>query len=114
LAGTAPGPDSAWARLGRGEKIDDTVSSRAGTVVTMPCPVDPMLATSGPLPAGEERWSFEPKWDGFRAIVHTDGPAPPGRLSPRDKGQLGQHSSGAPVDPRIRGWREGAIALAEV
>src|SRR5688572_13726291 len=35
--------------------------------------VDPMLATSGPLPEDEERWSFEPKWDGFRAIVHTDG-----------------------------------------
>ena len=37
--------------------------------------VDPMLATSGPLPEDEERWSFEPKWDGFRAIVHTDGAA---------------------------------------
>jgi ATP-dependent DNA ligase len=35
--------------------------------------VDPMLAISGPLPVDEERWSFEPKWDGFRAIVHTDG-----------------------------------------
>ena len=35
--------------------------------------VDPMLATSGPLPADEERWAFEPKWDGFRAIVHGDG-----------------------------------------
>src|SRR5688500_20040347 len=35
--------------------------------------VDPMLATSGPLPTDEERWAFEPKWDGFRAIVHTDG-----------------------------------------
>ena len=35
--------------------------------------VDPMLATSGPLPADEDRWAFEPKWDGFRAIVHTDG-----------------------------------------
>jgi bifunctional non-homologous end joining protein LigD len=34
---------------------------------------DPMLATSGPLPDDEARWSFEPKWDGFRAIVHTDG-----------------------------------------
>jgi bifunctional non-homologous end joining protein LigD len=34
---------------------------------------DPMLATSGPLPDDEERWSFEPKWDGFRAMVHTDG-----------------------------------------
>lgn len=32
-----------------------------------------MLATSGPLPADEERWAFEPKWDGFRAIIHNDG-----------------------------------------
>lgn len=32
-----------------------------------------MLATSGPLPADEERWAFEPKWDGFRAIAHSDG-----------------------------------------
>src|SRR5688572_28556191 len=35
--------------------------------------VEPMLATSGPLPTDEERWAFEPKWDGFRAIVHRDG-----------------------------------------
>ena len=34
--------------------------------------VDPMLATSGPLPPDEENWAFEPKWDGFRAIVHRD------------------------------------------
>lgn len=34
---------------------------------------DPMLATSGPLPTDEKNWAFEPKWDGFRAIVHTDG-----------------------------------------
>lgn len=32
-----------------------------------------MLASSGPLPADEEHWAFEPKWDGFRAIVHCDG-----------------------------------------
>jgi bifunctional non-homologous end joining protein LigD len=35
--------------------------------------VDPMLASSGPLPTDEFRWAFEPKWDGFRAIVHRDG-----------------------------------------
>ncbi|MEW6476989.1 MAG: hypothetical protein AB1679_32435 [Actinomycetota bacterium] len=35
--------------------------------------VDPMLATSGPLPTDEEHWAFEPKWDGFRAIVGRDG-----------------------------------------
>lgn len=35
--------------------------------------VDPMLATSGPLPPDMEPWVFEPKWDGFRAMVHCDG-----------------------------------------
>ncbi|MCA1842931.1 MAG: hypothetical protein LC792_07010 [Actinobacteria bacterium] len=35
--------------------------------------LDPMLATAGPLPTDVERWAFEPKWDGFRAMVHSDG-----------------------------------------
>ena len=26
----------------------------------------------GPLPTGE-RWSYEPKWDGFRALAFVDG-----------------------------------------
>src|SRR5512145_1296564 len=37
-------------------------------------PVEPMLAKAAEvLPAGEG-WLFEPKWDGFRAIVFRDGP----------------------------------------
>ncbi len=36
-------------------------------------PVEPMLATlSAELPPGDG-WLFEPKWDGFRAIVFRDG-----------------------------------------
>jgi bifunctional non-homologous end joining protein LigD len=34
---------------------------------------EPMLARSGRLPAGGG-YSFEVKWDGFRAIVSTEGP----------------------------------------
>jgi ATP-dependent DNA ligase len=30
-----------------------------------------MLSRSGPLPLGQA-WSFEVKWDGFRAIVSTE------------------------------------------
>lgn len=30
-----------------------------------------MLSRSGPLPSGSA-WSFELKWDGFRAIVSTE------------------------------------------
>jgi ATP-dependent DNA ligase len=31
---------------------------------------EPMLSRSGPIPMGRG-WQFEPKWDGFRAIVST-------------------------------------------
>ena len=37
-------------------------------------PVEPMLAKPTPeLPVGEG-WRYEPKWDGFRALVFRDGP----------------------------------------
>ncbi|MEA2431971.1 MAG: bifunctional non-ous end joining protein LigD [Thermoleophilaceae bacterium] len=42
----------------------------------MPERVVPMLARSGPLPSDEERYGFEIKWDGMRAVVHSL----PGRL----------------------------------
>ncbi len=36
-------------------------------------PIEPMLAKlATELPAGDG-WLFEPKWDGFRAIVFRDG-----------------------------------------
>src|SRR6266545_4724941 len=37
-------------------------------------PIEPMLAkASEALPSGDG-WLFEPKWDGFRAVVFRDGP----------------------------------------
>ncbi len=37
-------------------------------------PVEPMLAKlATELPPGDG-WLYEPKWDGFRAIVFRDGP----------------------------------------
>jgi bifunctional non-homologous end joining protein LigD len=41
----------------------------------VPSPFDPMLATFGRLPPEDGRWAYEPKWDGFRAIVHVNGRA---------------------------------------
>jgi bifunctional non-homologous end joining protein LigD len=32
-----------------------------------------MLATAGELPGDEERWGFEVKWDGIRAVAYLDG-----------------------------------------
>jgi bifunctional non-homologous end joining protein LigD len=42
----------------------------------MPEHLVPMLAGAGKLPADEERWSFEIKWDGVRALVYSQ----PGRF----------------------------------
>lgn len=37
----------------------------------MPAQVKPMLARAGDLPAGDERWAYEIKWDGMRALVFS-------------------------------------------
>jgi bifunctional non-homologous end joining protein LigD len=39
----------------------------------MPGQMPPMLAVAGALPATDEGWSYEFKWDGVRAIVFVDG-----------------------------------------
>jgi bifunctional non-homologous end joining protein LigD len=41
----------------------------------LPLLIRPMLATPGELPAAEQedRWAFEMKWDGVRAMVYLDG-----------------------------------------
>jgi bifunctional non-homologous end joining protein LigD len=39
----------------------------------MPEHVKPMLAKAGPLPSDDERWGYEIKWDGVRAIAYVDG-----------------------------------------
>ncbi|WP_100366068.1 ATP-dependent DNA ligase [Diaminobutyricimonas aerilata] len=42
-------------------------------ITPVPLPLDPMLAKSVPALPDGEGFSFEPKWDGFRAIVYFDG-----------------------------------------
>ena len=45
----------------------------AGLNLPLQPPIDPMLAKlSATLPDGDG-WLFEPKWDGFRALVFRDG-----------------------------------------
>ncbi|MGZ4614177.1 MAG: non-homologous end-joining DNA ligase [Actinomycetes bacterium] len=49
----------------------------AKDVAPLPQLIKPMLATPGQLPEGpqEERWAFEMKWDGVRAVVYVDASA---------------------------------------
>jgi bifunctional non-homologous end joining protein LigD len=46
------------------------------TAAEMPAFVEPMLAKLSTMPADESGWAFEVKWDGVRAIAHSE----PGRL----------------------------------
>jgi bifunctional non-homologous end joining protein LigD len=36
-------------------------------------PVDPMRATLGSLPATDDQWAYEIKWDGYRTLAFVDG-----------------------------------------
>jgi bifunctional non-homologous end joining protein LigD len=46
------------------------------TAEEMPDFIDPMLAKLSTLPSDEEKWAFEVKWDGIRAIARSQ----PGRI----------------------------------
>jgi bifunctional non-homologous end joining protein LigD len=55
-----------------------------GSAGRLPAPVQPMLATSGPLPpppGGDTDWAYEFKWDGARTIAYLGG----GRLALRSR-----------------------------
>jgi bifunctional non-homologous end joining protein LigD len=39
----------------------------------LPDLIRPMLAVAGPLPASDDGWAYEVKWDGIRAIVYVSG-----------------------------------------
>src|SRR5258708_11833309 len=39
----------------------------------LPERIEPMLAVTGPLPARDEEWAYEVKWDGIRAVGCSDG-----------------------------------------
>ncbi|MGZ4269275.1 MAG: DNA ligase D [Solirubrobacteraceae bacterium] len=62
-------PPKDWMIHRMGEPIDPTAEP-------MPDAIAPMLARLGPLPRDEERWAFEVKWDGVRAICRSE----PGRM----------------------------------
>jgi bifunctional non-homologous end joining protein LigD len=55
-------------------RMDPPADPAAGA--PMPDKLVPMLARAGTLPRDDEHWAFEIKWDGVRAICHSE----PGRL----------------------------------
>jgi len=67
----------------------------------MPERIEPMLAKTGTLPRDDERWAYEIKWDGVRAIGYADG----GRLRLASR-------NGNDITPRYPELRELGRALA--
>jgi ATP-dependent DNA ligase len=63
-------------RSGRGASIADG-SGPVGIIGGMPFPIEPpiepMLAKPTPSIPDGDGWIYEPKWDGFRALVFRDG-----------------------------------------
>ena len=55
-------------------RMDPPADEAAGA--PMPEKVVPMMARTGTLPRDDEDWAFEVKWDGVRAICHSE----PGRM----------------------------------
>jgi bifunctional non-homologous end joining protein LigD len=67
--------------LDRGESPKDWMIHRMDppadpAAEPMPEKIVPMMARLGTLPRDDERWAYEIKWDGVRAIAHSE----PGRL----------------------------------
>ena len=50
----------------------------------LPESIKPMLAVAGKLPADDENWAFEIKWDGVRAILFVEG----GRVRAQSRNDL--------------------------
>jgi bifunctional non-homologous end joining protein LigD len=63
-----------------------------------------MLARPGPLPSGPS-WSFELKWDGFRAIVSTENGL-------RVRSRRGWNMT--PVLPELRRLPQGLVLDGEI
>src|SRR5688572_17572411 len=64
---------AAWRRRRRRRKRRRRRAPPSAMSYPVPPPIEPMLAALKPdIPEGEG-WLYEPKWDGFRAIVYRDG-----------------------------------------
>jgi bifunctional non-homologous end joining protein LigD len=57
-----------------GARHNAQVPAQPSSRTALPPLIRPMLATPGQLPTGaeEQRWAFEMKWDGVRAMVYLD------------------------------------------
>ena len=55
-------------------RMDPPADEAAGA--PLPEKIVPMMARTGTLPRDDEQWAFEVKWDGVRAICHSE----PGRM----------------------------------
>ena len=69
----------------KGPQLDDPPARAVHPQpIPFPAPFKPMLAVAGKLPADDENWAFEIKWDGVRAILFVEG----GRVRAQSRNDL--------------------------
>jgi bifunctional non-homologous end joining protein LigD len=79
----------------------------------MPRHVEPMLAVTGGLPSDQQRWAFEVKWDGVRALAYVQGD----RLTLESRNQAditARYPELAGLGPAVAGRQHAAILDGEV
>ena len=62
-----------FVRTGGTQWLVQRLDEPTGVRQPMPSLIPPMLATPGHLPAHDEGWGFEFKWDGVRAVAYIEG-----------------------------------------
>ena len=70
---TGSRPARPMAPLARQRGVAGGVAHNPGVRLPFPPPLEPMLAKPGSALPDGPGWAYEPKWDGFRAIVFRDG-----------------------------------------
>ncbi len=68
---TVQGPRGAPNQVEISPPTRDVAPTPTPDTQAMPAGIVPMLASSGALPGADERWAYEFKWDGVRAVAYS-------------------------------------------
>jgi bifunctional non-homologous end joining protein LigD len=82
----------------------------AGRKAPMPKNVSPMLATLVDKPFDEEGWSYEVKWDGYRAIAYLKK----GEVEVRSRNNKSFNEKFYPIYNALKEWKVNAVVDGEI
>src|SRR5438105_1078634 len=87
-----------------------TVLPKAGKKAPMPQNLQPMLATLVDAPFDDAGWTYEIKWDGFRAVAYLHN----GRVELRSRNNKSFNEKFYPVYEGLKKWTINAVLDGEI